>query len=210
MLYCKSAQHYSPFIFLSFPPPFLSPSHSDPSRCSRPFHLGRPPILFGTGHGVILHVHGSGRGSISSVIPLVPGSVWTFSPVNERSGVLSRTGLLASHMFASGEYAHIGVHVGGERARADPLSLPRPRPASPVPADPSSCRTSQKRAITRRQHNTLAASRRCLPPPPLVCRCNVFSDPPTSQSCTHTHPLVLGCSRHVWFDCWDVTAAHVG
>lgn len=135
------------FIFLSFPPPFLSAFHcsaSDPSRCFGPAntHLGCPPIFFGTGHGVIPGCADDSQLGDSS----------------ESAGVVRRK---APGSDSSLHSLHFDVRLarGGTRR---PLSLPRPRPASPVPTDPSCCRISQERAITSRQHNTLAASRRCL------------------------------------------------
>lgn len=61
----------SHFLHHSFLPLTAAPLiHPDVSDASTGTHLGRLPILFGTGHGVILHVHGAGRGSISLVSPL--------------------------------------------------------------------------------------------------------------------------------------------
>lgn len=141
-------------------------------------HLGRPPILLGTGHGAIPHVHGAGRGSI---------------------GLVGRFPVSLRHICLSQGNTHTSGCTWRRACTRRPLSLPRPRPASPVPADPSSCRISQKRAITWRQHNTLAASRRCLVPHPTPHSSAdvIVSVTPTSQSCTQTHPLVLGYSRHV-------------
>lgn len=72
---------------------------------------------------------------------------------------------------------------------ADPTEL---QPASLVPTDPSCCLIAQRKAITLKQHNTLAVSCRCLFSVPCSSltihgrRCHVYSGPGKSNCPTVT------------------------
>lgn len=178
------------FIFLSFPPPFLSAFHcsaADPSRCFRPAntHLGCPPILFGN--------RSRGHPGLCRRRLVTPLNLLGWS--GERFWVPA-----AAFIVCILTYVWLGGMHRSVCTRR-PLSLPRPRPASPVPTDPSCCRISQERAITPRRDNTtqhISGQPQVsgLHPHPPADADVMISVTPTSKSCIRAHLLVMGYSRH--------------